>query len=175
MAFLGPGSEWFWTALQFIALAITFYAIYRQLRGQQEQMRENTKLLRTQAHYNALRLHQRSEEMVIEIDGLARVVLDGLATRDALSDVDWFRFRNHMFLGFNAWEYTYYQHLDDSLPKELWVGVDVFYRDLVWTQPGCARFWSEFQTSFDEPFRSYVAAEFAKKPPVASDATAAPS
>ena len=34
MAFIGPGSEWFWTALQFTALAITFYAIYRQLRAQ---------------------------------------------------------------------------------------------------------------------------------------------
>jgi hypothetical protein len=31
-AFIGPGSEWFWAALQFIALAITFIAIYRQLR-----------------------------------------------------------------------------------------------------------------------------------------------
>ncbi len=34
MAFIGPGSEWFWTALQFLALAITFIAIYRQLRSQ---------------------------------------------------------------------------------------------------------------------------------------------
>ena len=164
MAFLGPGSEWFWTALQFIALAITFYAIYRQLRGQREQMRESTKLLRTQAHYNALTLHQRPEEMVIGIDGLARIVLDGLASPDALDDVAWFRFSNHMFLGFNAWEYTYYQHLDDSIPKELWVGTDVFYRDLVHTKPGCARFWSENHTSFDEPFRSYVNGEFTKKP-----------
>jgi hypothetical protein len=32
MALFGPGSEWFWTMLQFLALAITFYAIYRQLR-----------------------------------------------------------------------------------------------------------------------------------------------
>ncbi len=32
MAFFGPGSEWFWAALQFTALAITFAAIYRQLR-----------------------------------------------------------------------------------------------------------------------------------------------
>jgi hypothetical protein len=32
MAFFGPGSEWFWAALQFIALLITFIAIYRQLR-----------------------------------------------------------------------------------------------------------------------------------------------
>jgi len=34
MAFIGPGSEWFWTALSGIILAITFIAIYRQLRLQ---------------------------------------------------------------------------------------------------------------------------------------------
>jgi hypothetical protein len=35
MAFIGPGSEWFWTALQFTALALTLFALYRQLRAQQ--------------------------------------------------------------------------------------------------------------------------------------------
>lgn len=42
---LGPGSEWFWTFVQAIALAITFVAIYRQLRAARsasefEQVRE---------------------------------------------------------------------------------------------------------------------------------------
>ena len=31
MAFIGPGSEWFWTAASGIVLAVTFIAIYRQL------------------------------------------------------------------------------------------------------------------------------------------------
>jgi hypothetical protein len=31
MAFIGPGSEWFWTAVSGIVLAVTFFAIYRQL------------------------------------------------------------------------------------------------------------------------------------------------
>jgi len=34
MAFIGPGSEWFWTAISGIVLIITFLAIYRQLRMQ---------------------------------------------------------------------------------------------------------------------------------------------
>jgi hypothetical protein len=34
MALIGPGSEWFWTALSGIVLAVTFIAIYRQLRVQ---------------------------------------------------------------------------------------------------------------------------------------------
>jgi bacteriorhodopsin len=34
MAFIGPGSEWFWTALSGIILAVTIIAIYRQHRIQ---------------------------------------------------------------------------------------------------------------------------------------------
>lgn len=34
MTFIGPGSEWFWTALTGIVLAVTFIAISRQLRLQ---------------------------------------------------------------------------------------------------------------------------------------------
>ena len=37
MALIGPGSEWFWTALSGIILAVTFVAIYRQLRLQRSQ------------------------------------------------------------------------------------------------------------------------------------------
>jgi hypothetical protein len=37
MAFIGPGSEWFWTALTGLVLALTFFAIYRQLRIQSTQ------------------------------------------------------------------------------------------------------------------------------------------
>jgi hypothetical protein len=34
LALIGPGSEWFWSALQFVIVAITLYAIYRQVRLQ---------------------------------------------------------------------------------------------------------------------------------------------
>ncbi len=36
MAFIGPGSEWLWTAVSGIVLALTFIAIYRQLRTQRD-------------------------------------------------------------------------------------------------------------------------------------------
>ena len=37
MSLIGPGSEWFWTALTGVVLALTFVAIYRQLRLQSTQ------------------------------------------------------------------------------------------------------------------------------------------
>lgn len=175
LVLIGPGSEWFWTALQFTALAITFVAIYRQLRTQQVQIRDNTKLLRSQAHSNAIVLGSRPLEMVIENEGLSRIVTIGSATPDALSEVEWARFGNYLFLQVNAWEYFYYQHRDGSIPKELWVGADAYFGGLVRSKPGLARFWSEFQEAYDEPFRSYVVGEFAKKPAPADPTAAAPS
>jgi hypothetical protein len=34
MSFIGPGSEWFWSMLQFVIVAVTLVAIYRQVRLQ---------------------------------------------------------------------------------------------------------------------------------------------
>lgn len=160
LALIGPGSEWFWIALQFIALAITFFAIYRQLQAQRVEMAENTKLLRSQAHHNALTLSQRARELLIENEDFARILTAGRAAPTALTDVDWARCSSYMFLQINQWEYLYYQHRDGSIPTEYWVGAEDYYRRLVGGIPGYARFWSENQTSFDEPFRSYAAPAF---------------
>lgn len=37
MALIGPGSEWFWSMLQFLVVGLTLFAIYRQLRLQRSQ------------------------------------------------------------------------------------------------------------------------------------------
>ncbi len=34
MAFIGPGSEWFWAAAQFVVVVVSLYGIYHQLRSQ---------------------------------------------------------------------------------------------------------------------------------------------
>lgn len=34
LALVGPGSEWFWSMLQFVVVTVTLYAIYRQIRLQ---------------------------------------------------------------------------------------------------------------------------------------------
>jgi hypothetical protein len=35
LAFIGPGSEWFWSMLQFVVVAVTLVGIYHQLRSSQ--------------------------------------------------------------------------------------------------------------------------------------------
>ena len=173
MVFIGPGSEWLWAALTGIVLAGTGVAIYRQLRVQQLQIHDNTKLLRSQAHYNAMLLAQRPWELLIENEVLASVMNVAYATPEALNADDWSRCSAYMFMQFNAWEYFYYQHRDGSIPKELWVGADAYYKALVATKPGYARFWSESQTGFDEPFRADTTREFAKNSAPADAASTA--
>ena len=163
LAIFGPGSEWFWTMLQFTALAITLIAIYRQLQAQQAQMRDNTKVLQSHSHYNSLRLSNRSQEMLIESDTLSRIVTTGYATPAALNDSDWARFAAFVLLIVDSWEYMYYEHRDGAIPQPLWVGADAYFKRLVQTKPGLVRFWAELGMSYDEPFHSYVAREFTKK------------
>ena len=60
MAFIGPGSEWLWTAVSGIVLAVTFIAIYRQLSMQRAangiaQMQELQDRLTTQ-HMRQIKL-----------------------------------------------------------------------------------------------------------------------
>jgi hypothetical protein len=55
LALIGPGSEWFWTALSGLILAVTFVAIYRQLR-----LQRNAAALE---HLNSLELEWGSERM----------------------------------------------------------------------------------------------------------------
>ncbi len=106
LAFFGPGSEWFWTMLQFVALATTFYAIYRQLQAQRLQVLDNNKVLRSQAHYNAVLLAQRPWELLIMNADLAGVVAAVYEAPYSLSAVDGGRASNYMFMQFNAWEYV---------------------------------------------------------------------
>jgi hypothetical protein len=102
--------------------------------------------------------------MLIEDEKLARIATIGYAKPETLNEVEWARFGNFMFLQFNAWEFFYYQNIDRQIPKELWIGADHCYKDLIEKSPGLPRFWSEWEVSYDEPFRSYVTQEFANRP-----------
>ena len=165
VAFVGPGSEWFWIALQFFALAGTFFAIYRQLRAQQREIRESTQAQQSLGYNNSIRLGQRPLEMLIQDESLARISHIGDADPDGLTEIEWARYRNFMFLQFNAWEFFYYQNRDKQIPKELWVGANGYYVDLIKTRPGLGRFWNDMQHGYDEPFRSHVAGLFAQRRP----------
>jgi len=101
--------------------------------------------------------------MVIDNEGLSKILNVGFATPEKLSPEEWIRCSYYMFMQFNAWEYLYYQNRDESIPKELWVGAAESFKQFIETKPGYGRFWSEWQNAFDEPFRSYVTNEFAKK------------
>jgi hypothetical protein len=47
-----------------------------------------------------------------------------------------------------------------SIPQQLWVGADAYFKMLVQTNPGYVRFWNEMETAFDEPFRTCATQEF---------------
>ena len=139
------------------AVAVVLSVAYLAL-----QVSDNNRLLRSQAHYNGLELSQRPLEMMIDNENLAGVLTKCDADPDTVDQTSWYRCRGYYLMQFNSWEYLYYQNDDGSIPSQLWNGADASFKHRVATRPGYKRFWSESQLAFDEPFRSYLAAQFAK-------------
>jgi hypothetical protein len=105
-------------------------------------------------------LVQRPMEILVESESLARLINQGYANSETLSAQDWDRFAIWNFMLFNGWEYLFYQARDSSIPANLWLGAEGYFKGLVHAKPGLARFWSEYRASFAEPFRSHVEAFF---------------
>lgn len=147
-----------WALIAEIAggIAIVLSVVYLAL-----QISDNNRLLRSQAHYNALSLGQRPFEMILENESLSKVMISCNSDPVSVGPADWERCSKYYFMQFNSWEYFYYQHADGSIPPQLWRGADAYFKQEVLTNSGFARFWSEGQIAFDAPFRSYVMAEFA--------------
>jgi hypothetical protein len=128
------------------------------------QIRDNNKLLRSQAHYNALSLVQRPLEMMVDNESLAGVLSQCDADPNGVPPATWERCLNYYLIQFDSWEYMYYENQDGSIPREIWTGADAYFKSVVQKRPGYVRFWSEAETAFDEPFRSYAAQVFRGRP-----------
>lgn len=66
MVFIGPGSEWFWTAVSGIVLAVTFYAVYRQLRLQASQGAIE-QVARIESEYHSERFERFQLELLLAL------------------------------------------------------------------------------------------------------------
>lgn len=81
MAFIGPGSEWFWTALSGIVLAVTFVAIYRQLSLQSSQRAiEQMKRLENEYASERMARHRLPIRVAIRDGAAPSTIPDGSAT-----------------------------------------------------------------------------------------------
>lgn len=134
------------------ALAVVISVVYLAI-----QISDNNRLLRSQAHYNALEVTQRPFEMMVAEDDFAATLHDCDWRPLEVPEHEWQRCKNYYFMQVNGWEYVYYQHLDGATPPEFWPGVDGYFSDQLAKKPGYARFWRETAIGYGEPFRSYAA------------------
>jgi hypothetical protein len=86
MAFLGPGSEWFWAMLQFFVVAITLFAILGQLRAQRSTSVYDQWAAR---HQDWMDPEFRESVLAFLIDIEGRAIADGLP-RSAARVANWF-------------------------------------------------------------------------------------
>lgn len=133
-------------------LAVVVSVVYLAI-----QISDNNRLLRSQAHYNALEVTQRPFEMMVSEGDFADTLQDCDWAPFDVPESLWQRCKNYYFMQLNGWEYVYYQNLDGAMPTEFWIGVDGYFSDQLATKPGYSRFWKETAVAFGEPFRSYAA------------------
>src|SRR4030095_11185733 len=98
------------------AIAIVVSVIYLGV-----QIRANTKVLGSPEQYHALSLAKRPLAMAIGAQSRADLIETSYASPEKLSEGQLFRSGNYLFMQFNSWEYLYYQNIDGSIPKQLWI------------------------------------------------------
>ena len=146
-----------------VSQVISAIAILASLLFLAIQIRGNTRALRSQSYFNGLQHGQRPFELMIEDQTLTRIVSEGYVAPERLSGEERERFNLHTFMLFNAWEYFYYQHRDQAIPKQLFAGTDAHMRKLIASGPGLSVFWSEYRHAYEEPFLSYVLSAFSER------------
>ncbi len=124
------------------------------------QVRDGNKQLRSQGYFNFIDLGSRPLEMLIENPDLAELLRSAHSDPHSVNGHDWDRCQAYLFMQINSWEYCYYQHKAQALQKELWVGADTWFREIVIPEGAYTRFWSEYADAYDEPFRSHAQSAF---------------
>jgi len=127
------------------------------------QVSDSNRLLRSQAHYNAMMLSQAPGTMMVQSPELSDLVEQCQMGKEPLSSSVLARCNQYTLMELNGWEYLYYQHLDSSIPPQLWLGADAYYRNEIQTKAGYTRFWKDYHIAYAEPFHSYVVAIFTEK------------
>ena len=126
------------------------------------QVSDSNRLLRSQAHYNALMLAQAPGTMMVQNPELSNLVEQCQVGKDPLPSSVLARCNHYTLMELNGWEYLYYQNLDNSIPSQLWLGSDAYYRNEIQTKAGYAKFWKDYHIAYAEPFHSYVVTVFAE-------------
>lgn len=128
------------------------------------QISDNTRMLRSQAHYNVIEMAHRPLELLLESDSLAGILNQCDRNPYQVLDSQWTRCHSYYFMHANSWEYLYYQNLEESIPRAFWVGSDSFFGNEVQTKAGWVKFWEETAIAFGEPFRTYLDDRIRKNP-----------
>jgi hypothetical protein len=118
----GSDSERGWSRLERFALiaeiaggvAVVISVAYLAL-----QISDNNRLLRSQAHYNALEVTQRAFEIMVETADLADLLYECDLKPHDVAPSDWQRCKNYYFMQINGWEYTYSTRRGARSPRGL--------------------------------------------------------
>jgi hypothetical protein len=157
------GQRMNWEALGAVGELIGAAGVILTLVYLAHQIRQNTRAIRAQTHQAITSANLGMAMSMAESEGLAEVLVRGLADFDSLDPPDrlrtvgWF----NSFLKFG--ENTHYQFLQGGLEKAVWEGWMVILENWV-TQPGPREYWKERRSAFQPAFRGLVDGMLSEQP-----------
>jgi hypothetical protein len=152
-----------WEAVGAIGEVIGAAGVILTLVYLAHQIRQNIKAIRARTHQAITSANLGMAMSMAESEGLAKVLVRGLADFDSLDPADRLRtvgwFNSILKFGEN----THYQFLQGGLEKAVWEGWMVILENCV-TQPGPREYWTQRRTAFQPAFRDLVEDMLSEEP-----------
>ena len=120
------------------------------------QIDGSNKELRAQSFNDALANVHKPLELLVQDQELSEIVRKGNLDLDSLSEAERYRYLRWQLLRFDAYEFTYYAQINDTITPEFWKGMDSSFSHDIRGYPGIRQFWREYQHAFADPFKTYV-------------------
>ncbi len=119
------------------------------------QVRQGTRAIEATNHNIILQTILSHETDVVGNERMAEIDERGANDPDALSDIEWRRFRTLALIRFGTWEAAFLNHQKGMIDNESWKAFDGGAR-LQTSGPGYVRFWQEAASAHAPSFAHYV-------------------
>jgi len=122
------------------------------------EIRQNTRALQNESHQAILAILTDQQLALTTNDSLHRTIMAGEQSPFDVSDEEWSKFTEFMYVRLGVWEYLYLAKADEAITEAVWAAFDPYFLSLI-CKPGYRRWWDEHSVAFAADFRAYLDAD----------------
>ena len=143
-------SEWANVAEIIAAMVIVISLIYVGL-----EVNQNTQALRNEVHQNVMAILSEQQNVLVTDAEFHRIFATAEISPAELTDLEWSRFEEFLYVRFGVWEYLFVSYQDEAIPDSVWSAYEPYYLSII-CKPGYQRWWQIHSESNNPDFVVYV-------------------